>query len=315
MLLTTNGGFMMKTNKWLKRVPMVSLLAIVATILLLSILVSPMEAYAPSVRRFSGTNSSDCIIFGHILKVSGMSLIPQGVGVCVFDSPSCSSSDIHRVIADDSTSHTTYLVKGRGGDDIIRYAGHAGGHSDFCGTFDGDDYWVDANIPAAYSGKIFVIDGGLGADNLYCGCNPGSSYYWTGMDYCEVGGAPGDDKIWGSPLDDFLFGGTGGDEIFGGLGDDLIFGGDGDDTLIGHDGNDCIYGEDGNDDLYGEEDDYNNGGTCNFLHGGDDTAGDYCECACYGPPIGCTASMGKAIDCESSKRCVNNNCSCSETPP
>lgn len=99
------------------------------------------------------------------------------------------------------------------------------------------------------------------------------------LEFLDVTGTSGDDRLLGSECsdriaglggddvvdarggndivvtgagDDHIVGGAGNDQIDAGAGNDIVFGGAGNDVIRGGAGNDSLYGGDGNDTIYGE---------------------------------------------------------------
>lgn len=79
---------------------------------------------------------------------------------------------------------------------------------------------------------------GLGGNDLICG---------TGVEFQELYGDEGNDKIAGRGGRDSIDGGDGSDRAKGGAGDDFLVGGKGNDTLKGNEGSDHAYGNAGTD--------------------------------------------------------------------
>ena len=103
-----------------------------------------------------------------------------------------------------------------------------------------DDSYHDGN---GTNGNDVIVSSahmtfGLGGNDLICG---------TGVEFQELYGDDGHDKIAGRGGNDMIDGGGGSDLGKGGAGDDLVAGRRGNDTLRGNDGDDHAYGNAGQD--------------------------------------------------------------------
>jgi Ca2+-binding RTX toxin-like protein len=135
-------------------------------------------------------------------------------------------------------SPSRIVIRGGGGDDLIKLNSPLGGVPTTINGGDGNDQIF-------VYGRYARIFGGRGNDHITLGGNVSSDE----RDGAIFGG-DGDDLITGSSSSNVIHGGAGNDTLIGGKGDDQLFGDAGNDALEGGDGIDTFFGGDGNDRIY-----------------------------------------------------------------
>ena len=168
---------------------------------------------------------------GQIVRSTGTSLNPTGVGTLTINVPYTSLT----VVATGPTISLSpgffyeYLVNTQ----PLNVAAEAGGNDTLSGGAGND-----------------VLSGGDGNDSLAGGDDNDQLFGGTGND--TLSGDLGNDTLQGEDGDDTLSGGAGADSLVGGIGNDSLLGDAGADTLAGGDGNDRLFGGVDNDSLSGD---------------------------------------------------------------
>jgi Ca2+-binding RTX toxin-like protein len=168
---------------------------------------------------------------GQIVRSTGTSLNPTGVGTLTINVPYTSLT----VVATGPTVSLSpgffyeYLVNTQ----PLNVAAEAGGNDTLSGGAGND-----------------VLSGGDGNDSLAGGDDNDQLFGGTGND--TLSGDLGNDTLQGEDGDDTLSGGAGADSLVGGIGNDSLLGDGGADTLAGGDGNDRLFGGADNDSLSGD---------------------------------------------------------------